>query len=65
MNKKRHSLLQDAILSWVGDDPHREADLIIKVPVKASTLARIKSGSYKPGPILENAIMAVIERTEK
>ncbi len=50
------------LLKWLGDDPHQDAKLIEEVPMSASTLGRIKSGSYKPSPILTHAIMAVIEK---
>lgn len=50
------------LLKWLGDDPHKDAKLIEEVPVSASTLGRIKSGSYKPSAILTHAIMAVIEK---
>lgn len=57
--KKRFKLR--AMLKWLGNDPYKEAKLISEAPVKATTLARIKSGSYKPSQLLGNAIMAVIE----
>lgn len=53
------------LLNFIKDDPYKEAQLVCSVPLKFSTLQRIKSGSYKPSAILGNAIMAVIEREEK
>ena len=61
-SKARKVKREVALALWLGADPFREAVLIKEVPVKASTLGRIRSGSYKPSARLWNAIMAVIER---
>lgn len=54
------------LLNWIGNNPatapYNEARLVAEVPIKASTLGRIKSGSYVPSPRLANALMAVMER---
>jgi hypothetical protein len=49
------------LIKWLNDDPYREAELILLVPIKQSTLSRIKSGSYIPSKRLANAINAIIK----
>lgn len=52
------------LLKWLGADPYKEALLISEVPVRASTLGRIKSGSYIPSERLGKAITVVMERRD-
>lgn len=61
-NKKmQKTFTKEALLAWIAGDPFKEATLISKVPLKSSTLGRIKSGSYVPSERLKNAIMAIVE----
>lgn len=61
-NKSKFSL--EKLTKWLNGDPHKDAVLILEVPLKASTLGRIKSGNYKPSELMGNAIMAIIEKQE-
>ncbi len=53
------------LMKWIANDPYREATLIEKVPVKQSTLLRIKNGTYKPSALLGSAIMNEIKKRKK
>ena len=61
-DNKNHKFSLEKLLKWIDGDPYREAQLIDEVPMKASTLGRLKTGSYIPSARLANGIMAVIER---
>lgn len=60
MKKPDIGFNREALVKWIDNDPFREAILISKVPVKASTLGRIKSGSYVPSDRLARAILSVM-----
>lgn len=52
---------REKLLKYLNNDPYKEAALVCKVPLKMTTLQRIKTGSYIPSELLGHAIMLVIE----
>lgn len=47
---------------WIDGDPRREALLIGEVPMKPTTLAQLKSGSYRPSEDFYEKIRQVMIR---
>lgn len=51
-------------LTWLGNDPHKEAALVQKGIAKIGTIQRIKSGTYTPSIRMSLAIDAFIEENK-
>lgn len=52
---------EEEVRIWINDDPEREALLIAKAPIAASTLDSTIKGRYNPGRRLERAMRNVME----
>lgn len=59
--KPKPNFTKEKLVKWIDGDAFKEAKLITEVPVKASTLGRIKNGSYVPSVRLANALNTIIE----
>lgn len=64
--QNQETFSREKLLEWIGGDPIREATIAKRVPVKLSTLQKIKSGGFIPSERLGKAINNVMnERTKK
>lgn len=54
--------LAEELSVWLSGDPEREELLRIEAPIGESTLKATKRGRYVPGPLLERAIRAVMDK---
>lgn len=68
--KNSQTFSKEILRKWIEKkgpekEPYREAELISRVPIAASTLGRIKSGAHKPSRLLANAILSVINSKEE